>query len=179
MLDDAIIVQSPRSTVPFSPFSHPQIFPLLLNRRIFDLTLLFLRLGAQVPLGVVLALRLMPVALREELRARASGESKSNYQVSALILLCVFPLLPQDYLFCVPHVNITQRADNVAVWNGSRRYRRALPPSPPPPSRESCVQVVCITCFAVWLVILYSCIQAFVDTDIADFVGRWRRGQEG
>ena len=150
---------------------------LAANAALFDLTLLFLRLGAQVPLGVVLAL--MPVALREELRTRASGESKSNYQVSAFILLCVFLLLPQDDLFCVPHVNITQREDNVAVWNGSRRYRRALPPTPPPPSRVSCVQVVCITCFAVWLVILYSCIQAFVDTDIADFVGRWRRGEEG
>jgi hypothetical protein len=99
------------------------LHPLFLYRRFFDLTLLFLHLGPQVPLGVVLALRLMPVALREELRSRASGENKSNYQVGARILLYVFLLLPRDDLFCVPCGSITERAGNVAVWSGGRRYR--------------------------------------------------------
>ena len=65
--------------------------------------LLFMRVAMQVPIGVLLALRFMPSALLQELRARAIGQSKKDYQVApcALSLTFIRSSLFNIKLFCL------------------------------------------------------------------------------
>jgi hypothetical protein len=81
LLDDAIIVRTrvARTCAP-QGLSHSTIFQAYLLVSFAEL--LFMRAAMQVPIGVLLALRFMPSALLQELRARAIGQSKKDYQVA-------------------------------------------------------------------------------------------------